>query len=244
MQNTNSPASRLHPIIWIAAGAVTLFSIVGISKQMGWIGNSAAPAVEEPVELGAASAPVVPPVAEKKPAPAPAKQASAERSTPPSKVAERNRIEERREARRAERREERLNTTPLPTQPASQALACRDCGVVESVTTTQVPVAASGVGAVGGAVVGGALGNQVGEGSGKTAATVVGAILGGLGGHKVEQNVRTKTEYSINVRMADGSNQSFRSETQPLWRQGDRVQIRNGVVEPLDTSRGQRAEQL
>ncbi|TNJ34793.1 glycine zipper 2TM domain-containing protein [Arenimonas terrae] len=40
-------------------------------------------------------------------------------------------------------------------------------------------------GAVVGAVVGGALGNQVGDGNGRTAATVAGAVIGGMLGSKV-----------------------------------------------------------
>lgn len=36
-----------------------------------------------------------------------------------------------------------------------------------------------GINTVGGAVVGGAIGNQIGAGSGRTAATVAGAVIGG-----------------------------------------------------------------
>ena len=43
------------------------------------------------------------------------------------------------------------------------------------------------LGTVGGAVVGGLLGNQVGSGSGRTAATVGGAALGGFAGYKLTE---------------------------------------------------------
>jgi hypothetical protein len=48
-------------------------------------------------------------------------------------------------------------------------------GTVESVRTQAVPNSGSTLGTVGGAVVGGVLGNQVGQGRGRTVATVGGA---------------------------------------------------------------------
>jgi len=47
----------------------------------------------------------------------------------------------------------------------------------------------SGVGAVVGVLAGGALGNQIGQGRGKTAATIGGAVLGALAGNHVEGNM-------------------------------------------------------
>lgn len=41
------------------------------------------------------------------------------------------------------------------------------------------------VGTVAGAIAGGVLGNQIGSGSGRTAATVLGAVAGGLIGHQI-----------------------------------------------------------
>jgi uncharacterized protein YcfJ len=47
----------------------------------------------------------------------------------------------------------------------------------------------SGVGAVVGGLAGGALGNQVGQGRGRTAATIGGVVLGALAGNRVEGNM-------------------------------------------------------
>ena len=53
-------------------------------------------------------------------------------------------------------------------------------GTVESVRTQAVPTSGSTLGTVGGAVVGGVLGNQIGQGRGRTVATVGGAAAGGM----------------------------------------------------------------
>lgn len=105
---------------------------------------------------------------------------------------------------------------PSPTyrEPVTMARApvCIHCGTVESVTpvTRQGQVngignTGIGVGAIGGAVVGGLIGNQIGHGKGKTAATVLGAAGGGFAGNAIEKNVRKTTVYEVRVRMNDGS---------------------------------------
>ena len=88
-----------------------------------------------------------------------------------------------------------------------------------------------GVGAIGGAVAGGVLGNQVGSGSGRTAATIGGAVIGGVVGHQVEQHVRgAGTAYRFRVRMDDGSYQTVTRETHENIRVGDRVRVEAGNI--------------
>lgn len=101
-----------------------------------------------------------------------------------------------------------------PPQVSAQAQsprlpACAVCGHVESVQPVQQAAPATGVGAVAGGVLGAVVGNQVGKGSGRTAATVLGAVGGGYVGHRVEQNTRTQTVYQVRVRMQDGSVRHF-----------------------------------
>ncbi|KRB30367.1 glycine zipper 2TM domain-containing protein [Acidovorax sp. Root70] len=86
---------------------------------------------------------------------------------------------------------------------------CQSCGRVESVQAVQQAAPATGVGAVAGGVLGAVVGNQIGKGSGRTAATVLGAVGGGYVGHKVEERSRTHTVYQIAVRMEDGSLRHF-----------------------------------
>lgn len=110
--------------------------------------------------------------------------------------------------------------TAVPVAPAVVAkapvpkplAACATCGTVESVSTVHrqgqvngIGNTGIGVGAIGGAVVGGLLGNQVGGGSGRKAATVLGAVGGGYAGHAIEKNANSYTAYQMHVRMADGS---------------------------------------
>lgn len=91
----------------------------------------------------------------------------------------------------------------------SAAPVCRSCGRVESVQAVQQAAPATGVGAVAGGVLGAVVGNQIGKGSGRTAATVLGAVGGGYVGHKVEERTRTTTVYQVAVRMEDGSVRHF-----------------------------------
>lgn len=61
---------------------------------------------------------------------------------------------------------------------------CRDCGFVRSVERIEERGDSHlGGGTVLGAIVGGALGNQVGKGDGRKAATLAGALIGGSIGH-------------------------------------------------------------
>jgi outer membrane lipoprotein SlyB len=91
-----------------------------------------------------------------------------------------------------------------------------------------------GIGAIGGAIAGGILGNQVGHGSGRAAATVGGAIAGGVIGNQVEQHMKgpaqASTMYRFRVRMDDGSYQTYTQDQHDNIRVGDRVRIDNGRV--------------
>lgn len=105
--------------------------------------------------------------------------------------------------------------TPAPVAAKTTVAAvCADCGTVQSVTAVErqgqvngVPVGNTtvGLGTVAGGVIGGLLGHQVGNGNGKTLATVVGAAGGAYAGNTVEKNMKKVTVYDVRVRMDDGS---------------------------------------
>jgi outer membrane lipoprotein SlyB len=88
------------------------------------------------------------------------------------------------------------------------------------------------VGVVGGAVVGGLLGNQVGSGNGRTLATIAGAVGGGYAGNEVEKRTHTTTTYQVRVRMENGQMRNFPYTNPPNWRQGDRVRVVDGSLQP------------
>lgn len=104
-----------------------------------------------------------------------------------------------------------VHAQPAPKR-AQAATVCATCGTVEAVTAVRrqgevngIGNSGIGVGAIGGAVVGGLLGNQVGGGNGKKAATVLGAVGGGYAGHAIEKNANSYTAYQMRVRMNDGT---------------------------------------
>jgi len=53
------------------------------------------------------------------------------------------------------------------------------------------------------------LGNQVGNGNGKTAATVLGAAGGAYAGNVVEKNMKKVTVYEVRVRMDNGTTRNL-----------------------------------
>lgn len=104
---------------------------------------------------------------------------------------------------------QRANLAGGTTPMVQRAPVCSTCGRVESVQAIQQAEPATGVGAVAGGVLGAVVGNQIGKGNGRTAATVLGAVGGGYVGHQVEQRTRTRTVYQVAVRMDDGSLRRF-----------------------------------
>jgi outer membrane lipoprotein SlyB len=141
---------------------------------------------------------------------------------------------------------ENMNAPPYGSSsgvstPPSQTSAYSTYGVVQAIEVVRQDSAGTGIGGSGiglgtiaGAVVGGVAGNQVGEGAGNTAATVLGAAGGAYIGHELENRQRQQQQadaYKITVRMEDGSYQSVMHGTAGDFRVGDRVRIRNGVME-------------
>jgi outer membrane lipoprotein SlyB len=75
-----------------------------------------------------------------------------------------------------------------------------------------------------GAVVGGVLGNQVGSGHGRTAATVGGAVAGGVVGNEIEKRRSSGTEvYRVEVQFDNGSVETYDFTDLNGLRIGDRV---------------------
>ena len=201
------PVRRTHPLIIVAASAVSLFSLVGIGAVMGWI----------PTSTGQSN-----------PAPAVA-QASEQPAQPEPPKPGGHRTQPEPVAKSEPRHETRVAVAPPP--PAVVAAICRDCGVIQDVRTVEKAGQASGVGAVGGAVLGGVLGHQVGSGRGKDVATVLGALGGAFGGNQVEKEVKKEKEYQIVVRYDDGTTGTITQSTQPSWHRGDRVKVINGAIQ-------------
>ena len=205
-------ARRTHPLIIIAAIAITLFSLVGIGAVVGWIPTS----VGTP---GAASTPVAQAPEQPAAQPEQAKPVQRQPAVRPKPVA------------RSEPPHVAAHAAVPPAPPVVVAAICRECAVVEEVREVEKAGQASGAGAVGGAVVGGVIGHQMGGGRGKDVATVLGVLGGGLAGNQVEKNAKKTVEYQIIVRYEDGSKGLFTQATPPTWRSGDKVKVINGVIQ-------------
>jgi len=206
---------RTHPLVIVAAGTVSLFSVVGIGAVMGWIPTS----VGNQNSTSAVVAQAQQPEAQ----PEPAKPVEHHVQPKPKPVAKSE----------PPRRAEQVAVMPPPPPPAPMVVAaiCRECAVIEDVRVVEKAGQASGVGAVGGAVLGGILGHQVGAGRGKDLATVLGALGGGLGGNQVEKSVKTEKQYQIVVRYDNGTQGLFTQGTPPSWHKGDKVKVINGAIQ-------------
>lgn len=117
------------------------------------------------------------------------------------------------------------------SQPAPRQV-CTNCGEVEAVTPVQRAGQGSGVGVVAGSVLGAIVGNQVGKGNGRTAATVLGALGGGYAGNAVEKNMNKEVVYQVRVRMEDGSVRTLEQSTAPAL--GARVTVDGNALRGSD----------
>ena len=101
--------------------------------------------------------------------------------------------------------------------PQPQRQVCQSCGTVESVTPVQRSTKSEGpgMGAVAGGVLGAVLGNQVGHGNGRAAATLLGAVGGGYAGNAIEGNMKQVTVYKVGVHMDDGSRRTVEISQPP-----------------------------
>lgn len=113
---------------------------------------------------------------------------------------------------------------PASTGPAHKAQAgCPDCARVTAVNVSTQKGEGSAVGLIAGGVAGAVLGHQVGGGMGKDLATVAGAAGGAYAGQKIEENVKSRKVWTVNVQYQDGRKHSFSFEQDPGFRTGDAV---------------------
>ena len=214
---------KIHPLVAAASAAVILVSLLGAAALLDWLpgsGSHDAPAGSSvtaptqnasamPAQAAAAPSPSAP-HSTPKAAQQAAQQAPQPGSQPPA---------------------QRMSAAPAAVPPLAQsAPVCAVCGKVVSVRSVEAEAPPSGVGVVAGAVVGGLLGNQVGGGSGRTLATVAGAVGGGYAGNEIEKRTRKAVAYEVDVQLETRERQTFRFDTQPPWKAGDRVRVADGTL--------------
>jgi outer membrane lipoprotein SlyB len=104
-------------------------------------------------------------------------------------------------------------------------------GTIDSIQVTRVAPSTTGTGVVAGGVVGALLGNQIGSGSGRTAATVAGAVGGAMVGNQIEKS-RTQAydAYQVGVRLENGDFRTITQDNVQDLRVGTRVRVIDGHV--------------
>ena len=99
-------------------------------------------------------------------------------------------------------------------------------GKITSIRNVTLEGSSTG-GAILGAVAGGFLGNQIGSGSGRDAATIGGAALGGAAGSHAGRAINNRQGLEITVRLDQGGSLSIVQEVNPResFAVGDRVRV-------------------
>ena len=129
-------------------------------------------------------------------------------------------------------------TYPTTTYPAAQyPVAGVEYGRILNIeympVGTHAPSSNSILGAVVGGLAGAALGNTIGGGSGRTAATVLGGVAGAAIGNQVARNaqgVTTAPGYRITMQSDQGVIRTYEVPATGDLRVGDRVRVDNGVI--------------
>jgi outer membrane lipoprotein SlyB len=216
--------SRIHPLIAAAAVAVILVSGVGVAALTGILPTSKA------VPAAVSTSPLVDTqLKDSLSGLKPDAQPQAQIAAPAHPVTHRHRVSPS-EPGYAPSEASRAPAGPsVANAPAADPYA----GQIVAINTVRTSEPTTGLGALGGAVVGGLAGTQIGNGRGKTAATIVGALGGGLAGNAVEHAVHKASSYDVQVRMGDGSYRNFTYQTEPGFQVGQRVHVSGDSLSAL-----------
>lgn len=134
------------------------------------------------------------------------------------------------------------SVSSYPTYPATSSYPISTVAGVEYGRITNIEYMPAGstvgsnrgiLGAVVGGVAGAVLGNQIGGGSGRTAATVLGGVAGAAVGNQIARNsagATTQAGYRITMQTDTGIMRTFEVPATGDLRVGDRVRVDNGVI--------------
>jgi outer membrane lipoprotein SlyB len=133
------------------------------------------------------------------------------------------------------------STYPTSTYPTSNYPVSAPMGVeygrilnVEYMPVGMTAPQSNGIlGAVVGGLAGAVIGNQIGSGSGRTAATIIGGVGGAVVGNSIQRNqqgVTTAPGYRITMQTDQGQVRTYEVPGTGDLRVGDRVRVDNGVI--------------
>ena len=117
----------------------------------------------------------------------------------------------------------KVQLSMIPAKQPAAKLACYECAKVLSVTQSEKKGEGGALGMIAGGVTGAILGRQVGGGTGKDLATIAGAAGGAFAGKKIEEKVKTKAVWIVNVQYTDGRQAQFEFPQDPGFKMGDAV---------------------
>jgi outer membrane lipoprotein SlyB len=106
-------------------------------------------------------------------------------------------------------------------------------GTIDTIQVIRVAPQTTGGGAVAGGLVGALLGNQIGSGGGRTAATAAGAIGGAVVGNNIESNrdqAQARDAYQISVRLDNGDYRTITQDNINNLQSGNRVRVIDGRI--------------
>lgn len=213
-----TPIRKTHPMLLIAAVAVTIFSILGSATIAGLIPK----ANSESAQTSTTST---------EPALAKNDETGKKQTFPEDKQAT-DKAKPTAIQEGISNPSKHKPTTTLASAESSNAASntgtCHTCGMIESIKLSEQEGDGSGLGVVAGGVAGGLLGNQVGKGKGNTLMTILGVGGGAFAGNEIEKKVKTTSVYKVKVRMEDGSYRTLSQTEQPDHAVGDHVKVVNG----------------
>jgi outer membrane lipoprotein SlyB len=239
---------KLHPLVATAAVAVIVVSVLGaivlitdqVAAHKGQGASQEAPAVAandtSPAPAALTAPPEPPPLdtssAREKPiapVPAPAHKTTHAKPRAPAPVADVSSPAPPPPAAPAPELAAAAPPPPVAAAPPPPPV-CENCGVVSAVRPIKTEGQGSGVGAAAGGALGGLVGNQFGHGGGKTAMTVLGVLGGALGGNQVERDMKSTTQWVVDVRLDNGQLRTVSVPGNPGPIVGMRVRIENGQL--------------
>ena len=129
-------------------------------------------------------------------------------------------------------------TQPMPGLPTASAYGYQQqqaqkvqqvqMGTVLSLVPVRIQPAASGLGQIGGLAAGGFLGHQIGNGNGRTAATVIGALAGAIVGNRAEASMTQSSGEQVTVRLKSGQVIAVTQAADVPLAVGEQVQVVGG----------------
>ena len=159
--NIAEQSKRIHPLVAVAAAAVTIFSLVGIAAITGILPSSHGSSNDGSRDSVQSNALL---------APAPGGADSWEGGKPVAKAVQHKPV---------------AHASSGSNEMANSDAAPRNLPPAQNAPVAHKAPQNSAIGIGVGAVVGGVLGNQVGSGDGKTLATILGAVGGGYVGNEI-----------------------------------------------------------